>query len=80
MSRLGRDFMNGNRFEFCYDDGNECLGSDGVSPADGRLGLYRLIEEGRKRLKSIKNIKPSLTGLTIYKRGQCIYSNRWEIV
>lgn len=71
---------NGNYIEFVYDDGKECLGSDGICPTDGRYGLEKLIEFGRKVLKGRKNIKPSLTGMTIYRRGQAIYSNRWEIV
>lgn len=80
MSRLGNMYMGGNRIEFCWNDGTDILGSDGVCGIDARLGLDRLIEYGRKVLKSRKNVKPSMTGMSIYKKGRCIYSNRWEII
>lgn len=73
-------FCNGDYIQFLWEDGSEVLGSDGYCTYDGRFGLYKLVELGRKVLTRRKNIKKSMSGFTIYKKGRAIYSNRWEIV
>ena len=76
---MARQFMNGNYIEFLDNNGQEMLGSDGVCPTDGRLGLEKLVEFGRKVMKSRRNVKPHMTGMNIWKKGRCIYSNRFEM-
>lgn len=76
---MARQFMNGNYIEFLDDTGQEMLGSDGVCHTDGRLGLEKLVEFGRKIMKSRRNVKPRMTGMNIWKKGKCIYSNRFEM-
>ena len=77
---MSRQFMNGNYIEFLDNNGREMLGSDGVCSTDGRLGVEKLKEFGRKILKSRKNVKPHMMGMNIWKNGRCIYSNTHEII
>ena len=64
-----------NYIQFIDEEGRDMLGSDGVSPYDGRLSLLSIVMEAYWRYESLKAIRPYISGYTIFKKGRAIYSD-----
>lgn len=51
----------------------EVLGTDGISPLDGRLGNYKAMLEGYRRYISMRFVGDYFIGFRIYKKGSMIF-------
>ena len=69
-----------NYIQFIDDNGRDMIGSDGVSPYDGRLGLFSIVMEACKRYEKLKGIRPYISGYTIFKKGRAIYSDKTAFI
>ena len=69
-----------NYIQFIDDNGRDMLGSDGVSPYDGRLSLLNIVMEACWRYERLKAIRPHISGYTIFKKGKAIYSDKTAFV
>ena len=64
-----------NYIQFIDDDGRDMIASDGVSPYDGRLGLFSIVMEACRRYEKLKGIRPYISGYKIIKNRTIIYTD-----
>lgn len=69
-----------NYIQFIDDNGRDMLASDGFSPYDGRLSLFNIVMEACRRYEKLKNIRPYISGYTIFKKGRAIYSDKTAFI
>lgn len=69
-----------NYIQFIDEEGKDMIASDGFSPYDGRLSLLSIVMEACWRYEKLKDIRPHISGYTIYKKGRAIYSDKTAFI